>query len=178
MSPLSASPALDCWSARDTGSMRSSKNTWRRNSSAPTIATVMSNPWFESPRSRDHRAGSATRSRRQYRQRARADDRHVPSHPDGGDCLRRAEGLDTQLAGAADEATLLDHEGLTGVRARIAQAVSADRTRSAAGRDVLEQAVIVPVPHLQTLLVEQHGELRLHTAQGVPEVAGNAGLGE
>src|SRR5262249_51645081 len=155
MSPLSASPALDCWSARDTGSMRSSKNTRRRNSSAPMTATVMSNPWLKSPRGRDRRArlSGSTRSRRQYRQRARADDRDVPAHPHGGDGLRRAEGLDTQLAGAADEATLLDHEGLTGLRTRVAHAVSADRTRSAAGRDVLEKAVVVPVPHLQGLFV-------------------------
>src|SRR5687768_9469475 len=57
----------------------------------------------------------------------------------------------------------------------VPEPVRANRTRGTAGRNVLDDAVVVPVAYLERCLIEEHRELRLNTSQQFGHIARDPG---
>ncbi|MFC8100808.1 hypothetical protein [Streptomyces sp. NPDC057363] len=85
---------------------------------------------------------------------------HVAADPDVVQCVRAALGQDGEPARTAGEAPLPQYEFLLEGYDAAPSQVHADAAGRAAGRDVLQDPVVVPVPAAQGLHVEQIRELR------------------
>src|SRR6476469_7180544 len=66
-----------------------------------------------------------------------------------------------QFAWAAGELALVQDEAVAAADQPMAEAVGADRASGAAGGHILDDSVVVPVPHFEGRFIEQDRELRV-----------------